>query len=143
MVRELCWRGNFILLFNNLKKQQDFLYQHLWWRDSNLNSRCSFSLAVPFMMPVIANDDCIQLNSFFDERYCCKFDHTLHHHSLMGVKNSNLGCSGKRCSVISGVLKNFAKFTGKHLCQRLFFNKVARLQLCEKRESGACNFIEK
>ena len=24
-----------------------------------------------------------------------------------------------------GVLKNFAKFTGKHLCQRLFFNKVA------------------
>ena len=23
------------------------------------------------------------------------------------------------------VLKNFAKFTGKHLCQRLFFNKVA------------------
>ena len=24
-----------------------------------------------------------------------------------------------------GVLKNFAKFTGKHLCQSLFFNKVA------------------
>ena len=22
-------------------------------------------------------------------------------------------------------LKNFAKFTGKHLCQSLFFNKVA------------------
>ena len=26
-----------------------------------------------------------------------------------------------------GVLRNFAKFTGKHLCQRLFFNKVADL----------------
>ena len=26
-----------------------------------------------------------------------------------------------------GVLRNFAKFTGKHLCQRLFFNKVAGL----------------
>ena len=26
-----------------------------------------------------------------------------------------------------GVLKNFAKFTGKHLCQGLFFNKVAGL----------------
>ena len=25
------------------------------------------------------------------------------------------------------VLKNFVKFTGKHLCQGLFFNKVARL----------------
>ena len=24
-----------------------------------------------------------------------------------------------------GVLRNFAKFTGKHLCQILFFNKVA------------------
>ena len=24
-----------------------------------------------------------------------------------------------------GVLRNFAKFTGKHLCQRLLFNKVA------------------
>ena len=23
------------------------------------------------------------------------------------------------------VLRNFAKFTGKHLCQRLFFNKIA------------------
>ena len=27
-----------------------------------------------------------------------------------------------------GVLKEFAKFTGKHLCQRLFFNKVAGLR---------------
>ena len=33
-----------------------------------------------------------------------------------------------------GVLKNFAKFTGKHLCQSLFFNRVA---------GGACNFIKK
>ena len=24
-----------------------------------------------------------------------------------------------------GVLRNFSKFTGKHLCQSLFFNKVA------------------
>ena len=27
-----------------------------------------------------------------------------------------------------GVLRNFAKFTGKHLCQRLFFNKAAGLR---------------
>ena len=26
-----------------------------------------------------------------------------------------------------GVLRNFKKFAGKHLCQRLFFNKVADL----------------
>ena len=29
------------------------------------------------------------------------------------------------CSVEKCVLRNFAKFTGKHLCQSLFFNKVA------------------
>ena len=30
-----------------------------------------------------------------------------------------------RCFVRKGVLRNFAKFTGKHLWQSLFFNKVA------------------
>ena len=33
-----------------------------------------------------------------------------------------------------GVLKNFAKFTGKHLYQSLFFNKVA---------GATCNVIKK
>ena len=32
-----------------------------------------------------------------------------------------------RCSVRKSVLGNFAKFTGKNLCQSLFFNKVATL----------------
>ena len=36
--------------------------------------------------------------------------------------------SHRRCSVRKGVLSNFAKFTGKHLCQSLFFNKVAVLK---------------
>ena len=36
-------------------------------------------------------------------------------------------CTGshQRCFVKKGVLRNFAKFTGKHLCQSLFFNNVA------------------
>ena len=33
-----------------------------------------------------------------------------------------------RCSVRKDVLRNFTKFTGKHLCQSLFFNKVASLR---------------
>ena len=33
-----------------------------------------------------------------------------------------------------GVLRNFGKSTGKHLCQSLYFNKVA---------GQACNFIKK
>ena len=29
-----------------------------------------------------------------------------------------------RCSLTKGVLRNFAKFTGKHLCQSLFFRDL-------------------
>ena len=35
--------------------------------------------------------------------------------------------SHRRCSVTKSVLRNFSKFTGKHLCQILSFNKVAGL----------------
>ena len=35
--------------------------------------------------------------------------------------------SHQGCSVRKGVLRNFAKFTGKHLCQVLFYNKVTGL----------------
>ena len=35
--------------------------------------------------------------------------------------------SHRRCSMKKGVLESFAKFRGKHLCQSLFFNKVAGL----------------
>ena len=36
----------------------------------------------------------------------------------------------RRCSIKTFVLENFAKFTGKHLCQSLCFNKVARPADC-------------
>ena len=39
------------------------------------------------------------------------------------------------------VLRNYAKYTGKHLCQRLFFNKVAGLRsatLLKKRLRHRC-----
>ena len=47
----------------------------------------------------------------------------------------------------NGVLKNFAKFTGKHLCRNLFFNKVADLRpaILLKQDAGAgvsCDFCE-
>ena len=47
-------------------------------------------------------------------------------------QNAVFKSSHWRCSVKKGVLKNFAKFTGKHLCQSLFFNKVAGLRPVEK-----------
>ena len=49
----------------------------------------------------------------------------------------------QRCSVKKGILRNFAKFTGKHLCQSLFLNKVAVLgpeTLFKKRLWHRCCF---
>ena len=46
--------------------------------------------------------------------------------SLLKPKTPSLYRSNhRRCSLRKGILRNFAKFTGKHLCQGLFFNKVA------------------
>ena len=45
-----------------------------------------------------------------------------------------LRSSHRTWSVRKGVLKRFARFIGKLLCQRLFFNKVV---------GAACNFIKK
>ena len=36
----------------------------------------------------------------------------------------------QRCSIKKGALENFAKFTRKHLCQGLFFNKVLIWHKC-------------
>ena len=48
----------------------------------------------------------------------------------------------QRCSIKKGVLKNFTKFTGKHLCQSLFFNKVAGLPATLlKRDLGTGVFL--
>ena len=52
--------------------------------------------------------------------YCCiSFTNT-----TMTYRNSRPEVLCKK-----GALKNFAKFTGKHLCQSLFLNKVAGLSL--------------
>ena len=45
--------------------------------------------------------------------------------------------SHQRCSVTKDVLRNFEKFTRKHVCQSLFFNKVAGLR------PETCTFIKK
>ena len=47
----------------------------------------------------------------------------------MNVHFTQFRSSHGGCSVRKNALRNFAKFTGKHLCQSLFFNKVAGLRL--------------
>ena len=43
------------------------------------------------------------------------------------VMQTNSEAVAQRCSVKKGVLKNFSKFTGKHMCQSPFFNRIACL----------------
>ena len=49
-----------------------------------------------------------------------------------------------RCSIKEGVPEKFAKFTRKHLCQSLFFNKIAGLKPATllKRDSGTGVFAK-
>ena len=48
-----------------------------------------------------------------------------------------------KCSIRKGVLRNFTKVSGKHLCQSLFFDKVASLRPATllKRDSGTGVFL--
>ena len=51
-------------------------------------------------------------------------------HQKKTVMKRNLKKQPPEVFCKKGVLKNFAKFTGKQLCQSLFFNKVAGLRHC-------------
>ena len=48
--------------------------------------------------------------------------------------------SQRRCSVRKGVLRNFAKFTGKHLCHSLLFDKFAGQETLT--QVFSCEFCE-
>ena len=49
-------------------------------------------------------------------------------HSIEISIGANARRTHWRCSLKKGVLKNFTTFTGKHLCESLFFNKVTGLR---------------
>ena len=55
---------------------------------------------------------------------------TLHHRVDIMVHRKDTSFFGSSTPEVfckKGALRNFAKFTGKHLCQSLFFNEVAGL----------------
>ena len=47
--------------------------------------------------------------------------------SALAVSKTKHRSSHRSCSVRKGILRNFAKFAGKHLCLSLFFNEVGGL----------------
>ena len=60
--------------------------------------------------------------------WATNFKSTLTFTCNLGLNLSFHRSSQRRCSVRKGALRNFAKFTGKHLWQSPFFNEVAGLQ---------------
>ena len=59
------------------------------------------------------------------------YDTVMHYFKKISIDLDTFGITRSRhrtCSVRKGVLRYFAKFTGKHLCQNLLFNKVADLK---------------
>ena len=65
-------------------------------------------------------------STFVKQRLVSK--HALHSKFLENFRN-HFRNSHQRCSMKKRVLRNFAKFTEKHQCQSLFFNKVAACNL--------------
>ena len=91
-----------------------FFSQSLVWLPDFINK---FSLSHKFLLLLIPNiSNSLQILTIF------RYNH-------------------RRCSVRKGVPRNFAKFSGKHLCQSLFFTKAAGLRpvaLLKKRLCHRC-----
>ena len=80
--------------------------------------------------------NCIISKSFFNREK--HLDFTKQYLSEIFLISTVYRSSQWRCSLFKkGLHTNFAKFTGKHLCLSLFFNKVAGLR------PEVCNFIKK
>ena len=77
-------------------------------------------------------------------KICINFIHILFRNvELCTQGNYCLEVVVLRCSVKKGVLRNFERFTGKHLCPSLFFNNV--VTLLKKRLRHRClpvNFVK-
>ena len=73
------------------------------------------------------------------EKLYWKFDMTWRLTSLLIPWRNR--SSRQRCSMKKSVLRNFAKFTRKHLCHSLFFNKVRPAPLLKKRLWHRCFLV--
>ena len=50
-------------------------------------------------------------------------------HPILFIVIATYRSSHRRCSIKKGVLRNFTKFTGKHVCQSLFIKKETLAQV--------------
>ena len=91
--------------YNNSKmqlfqRQCFFFSQCIWIGDNQWRS-----------IVILTSSDCFEIVKTVHQHGCCKQKNLI----LFRSGRPELFCK-------KGVLRNFAKFTGKHLCQRFFFN---------------------
>ena len=101
--------------------------QFPWWSklfsqqikntDSNILNQNYSTIPVSSFRPILEKN--LSLNEFIQ----IKIVYPIYYLSLGYFQKQS---SGVFCE--KGVLKNYAKFTGKHMCHSLFFNKVAGLR---------------
>ena len=66
--------------------------------------------------------------NFSTENFCDMAEIFSQQKTNVGSKAITQRSSLLRCSMKNDVLRNFTKFTAKHLCQSVFFNKIAGLR---------------
>ena len=77
-----------------------------------------FRTSIYFKIPALSSNECYIIIDFYTlitYTFCITYTYNYQKQPL------EVSCKVKSCI-------NFAKFTGKHLCQSLFFNKVAGLR---------------
>ena len=71
----------------------------------------------------------IKPGSLISDTCCCYTGWSVTHLGKFWPQSISINRSShQRCFLIKGVPRTIVKFTGKHLCQSLFFNKVAGLR---------------
>ena len=106
-------------------------WEHLRWLLLNCLVACSRAWWSWWYYIKSAIKHCIKL--IFSKLFPPSLYFVLSHHQFAIYKINR-----PKCTIKKDVLKSFAKFTGKHLCQSLFFNKVAGLGLFYSTTPGDC-----
>ena len=73
-------------------------------------------------------NECSSVSTIFSMWYSFQTYFYHSHCHKINYKHNHNRSSNRRCSVRKAVLRNFAKFTGKHLCQSLSIHKIAEVR---------------
>ena len=104
----LFWNRKYEMLFSTLPKFIYFLpYAYEW-------------ISINRLLLTLKSDDLVKTILDGDKKFG--------NDSKFKILTATIRSTHQRCSMKKGVLRNFTKFTGKHLCQSLFFDKVAGLR---------------